>query len=82
MPTTTSTRLTNSAKLSAVTTPKLAALRFHSSTEATPAPTRPMIAEAADRHLLVLLAERLGQQDDQARQRHAEHRDDGVEVGC
>ena len=44
MPTTTSTRLTNSAKLSAVTTPKLVALRSHSSTEATPAPTRPMMA--------------------------------------
>ena len=44
MPTTTRTRFTNSEKLSAVTTPKLLAFRSHSSTDAKPAPTRPMMA--------------------------------------
>src|SRR5262252_1846012 len=42
MPTTTSVPVTNNAKLSATTTPKLAACRSQSSNAATPAPMRPM----------------------------------------
>ena len=49
----TSTSVTNRPKLSATMTPKLAALRFHSSTDGDRRADQADDAEAAERHVLV-----------------------------
>ena len=81
MPTTIRIPLTNSAKLSARTTPKLTRLWPQSMTEAAAAPARPMSAEHAERQPLVLAAEGLDGEGDQRRRDDDEDRDDGLEFG-
>ena len=75
----TMTRLTNSEKLSAVITPKLVALRFHSRTEAAAAPTRPMMARPPSGIRSPRPRNASASMHDEARQRDADDGDDGVE---